>query len=453
VTIVESINQMRRVLQAGAAGCRMLVCAPSNAACDLLCQRLAPASGPRELLRLMSFQRSLADVPEAVRPYCRWDEEARCFLCPKLEELKKFEIIVTTCAMAGKLYNFGFERGSFDAVVVDEAGHAWEPEVVSAFAHLLHASGALVLAGDPRQLGPVTHSRPAIDSGLGTSMLERLLQEPLFARSEAAHPLTGGYHSGCITKLLSCYRCHPAIIRVPNELFYDGELIDASGEQARTLCGWDALLAPRFPVIFHGVDGCNAREGNSPSWFNVAEVEQSMDYVRRLIESRVAPQDIGIIAPYQKQVQKLRVALNRGGIRGVTVGSCEQFQGQERRVIIVTTVRTAPDLVAADTRFNLGFVANEKRMNVAMTRAKALLIVIGNTKLLYVDPNWKRFIDYCAENGALTGTPPDSGLVPADGEEQEEGGEEQEEGEEEGEGVVEDNEEDLGEELDAPDTL
>lgn len=73
----------------------------------------------------------------------------------------------------------------------------------------------------------------------------------------------------------------------------------------------------------------------------------------------------------------------------------EEFQGQERRVILVSTVRSNPEY----TECNLGFVRNEKRFNVAVTRAKALLIIVGNSLVLRSDPSWAQFIDYCKEKG------------------------------------------------------
>ncbi|KAM9351147.1 putative helicase mov-10-B.1 [Symphorus nematophorus] len=142
-----------------------------------------------------------------------------------------------------------------------------------------------------------------------------------------------------------------------------------------------------------------------------------MDYVRKLLQTHgkrglatISPSDIGIIAPYRKQVQKIRKALDKIGkdfkfknMNTLKVGSVEEFQGQERRVIMVSTVRSSPNYVDIDKQFNLGFVKNEKRFNVAVTRAKALLIVVGNPRVLSTDPTWDRFIQYCRDEGGYTG--------------------------------------------------
>ena len=89
------------------------------------------------------------------------------------------------------------------------------------------------------------------------------------------------------------------------------------------------------------------------------------------------------------------------------MGSVECFQGQERRVILLSTVRSEPELyLDHDIRYNLGFIAHPKRFNVAMTRAKALLIVIGCPSVLALDKkNWLPFLQYCHENGAIVGEP------------------------------------------------
>ncbi|KAH3800822.1 hypothetical protein DPMN_154465 [Dreissena polymorpha] len=123
--------------------------------------------------------------------------------------------------------------------------------------------------------------------------------------------------------------------------------------------------------------------------------------------TKLKPSDIGIIAPYKKQVSKIRQMLlakrHIDNQNEITVGSVEEFQGQEFKVIIISAVRS--DMTSAYTDiymvFNLGFLRNPKRFNVAMTRARALLIVIGNPITLEQDSCWKTFIDYCDQNNAF----------------------------------------------------
>ena len=125
-------------------------------------------------------------------------------------------------------------------------------------------------------------------------------------------------------------------------------------------------------------------------------------------ENRVLPKEIGVITPYRRQVQKIRKKLHQEhNFKDVTVGSTEEFQGQERKVIIVSTVRSTHQYVNTDNQYKLGFLANPKRFNVAITRAKALLIIIGNLHILSQDPAWADLLTYAREQGCYTGCPYD----------------------------------------------
>ena len=92
-------------------------------------------------------------------------------------------------------------------------------------------------------------------------------------------------------------------------------------------------------MIFHALEGTDMRESRSPSFFNPEELFIVVDYVKKLLEFNVDEDDIGIITPYRKQVQKLKWRLEERGMTDITVGTTEEFQGQERKVIIVSTVR------------------------------------------------------------------------------------------------------------------
>lgn len=155
------------------------------------------------------------------------------------------------------------------------------------------------------------------------------------------------------------------------------------------------------------MNGENLREGNSPSWFNPQEAQQVVAYATMLLRETPPPlseDEIGIIAPYARQAQKTRLALESRGIRDVKVGAVECFQGQERRCIIVTTGGSEIKHINSDLRYNLGFVANPKRFNVVVTRAKTLLIVVGSAEVLSLDKgHWLPFMECCHENGGWTG--------------------------------------------------
>uniref|UniRef100_A0AAQ6A7X2 RNA helicase n=1 Tax=Amphiprion ocellaris TaxID=80972 RepID=A0AAQ6A7X2_AMPOC len=408
VTLVEAIKQIEKTEHS----CHILACAPSNSATDLLCKKILEHVDEHKVYRMYASSWDPKMVPGELKACCNLVGE--CYTFPAKEELMKYRIMVTTLFTAGRLVTGGIPTGHFTHVFVDEAGHAVEPECVIPLAGLLNAeSGQVVLAGDPKQLGPILRSPFALKFGMGISLLERLMTDfPVYCKED------GVFNNCFVTKLLCNYRSHPAILKVPNELFYDGELQVCADEILRnSYCRWEYLPKMGFPVIFHGVAGIDQREKTSPSFFNVAEVEVLMDYVRKLLLSHgkrglstIAPRDIGIIAPYRKQVQKIRKALEKVGkdfkfknMNTLKVGSVEEFQGQERKVIMVSTVRSSPDYTDYDKMFNLGFVKNEKRFNVAVTRAKALLIVVGNPVVLNTDPTWAHFIKYCQDEGGYTG--------------------------------------------------
>ncbi|XP_046881375.1 putative helicase mov-10-B.1 isoform X1 [Hypomesus transpacificus] len=412
ITLVEAMTQVDRADPKA----HILACAPSNSAADLLCERLLGHLDPHRVHRLYASSRAPGTVPKHLLRHCNWDATQDCFVLPAKKVLMQYKVLVTTLVTAGRLVSGGVPAGHFSHVFVDEAGQAVEPECVIAVAGLLRARGGqLVLAGDPQQLGPILRSPLALQHGLGLSLLERLMKHNSLYQKTGE---LGHYNSRFVTKLLRNYRSHPAILKIPNQLFYDNELqVFADQWERDTYRNWEYLPKKGFPVIFHGVMGKDEREANSPSFFNVSEIEVLVDYLTKLMQTqgkkglpKLSPRDIGIIAPYRKQVEKIQKALKSvkelnqwNDIQELKVGSVEEFQGQERKIVMVTTVRSSINYVKMDQDFNIGFLANEKRFNVAMTRAKALLIVVGNPVILNKDPTWERFIRYCVDNEGYTG--------------------------------------------------
>lgn len=412
ITLVEAMNQVSRAHPTA----HILACAPSNSACDLLCERLMVHMDVHQVYRLYASSRDPSTVPQHLLNHCNWDKEQDAFVFPEKEILMKYTIIVTTMITAGRLVSIGVPVGHFSYVFVDEGGQAVEPECVIAISGLLSPeNGQLVLAGDPKQLGPILRSPLALQYGLGISLLERLMtQNVLYQKTTES----GHFDTRFVTKLLRNYRSHAAILKIPNELFYENELqVFANQWERETYCKWEHLPKKGFPVIFHGVMGKDEREANSPSFFNVSEIQVLMDYLVKLIETqgkkglpKLSAKDIGIIAPYRKQVEKIRKALKSvkavsqwSDLKELKVGSVEEFQGQERRIIMVSTVRSSINYVKMDKDFNIGFLSNEKRFNVAVTRARSLLIVVGNPVILNKDPTWNKFISYCVNEKGYTG--------------------------------------------------
>ena len=103
------------------------------------------------------------------------------------------------------------------------------------------------------------------------------------------------------------------------------------------------------------------------------------------------------------QVQKLRFLTEELNVPIPKIGSVEEFQGQERKVIILSAVRSSSTLLKTDIRHAIGFIASPKRLNVALTRARALLIILGNPHVLAQDPCWREVLEYCVKHGGYIG--------------------------------------------------
>lgn len=425
---------------------RILLVAPSNSATDhLAIKMLERGVMPSTLLRINAFSRPL-DLPPAIRGVSNVSKDRsgdEVHAMPELKVIWSKRIIVVTCLMAAKLHALGCTE-FFTHGLIDEAGHAEEPLTISAIAGLVSRSAPecrLVMAGDPKQLGPVILSKLAQTNGLATSTFERLIEhaEPYARSRDAEGKAIGPLDDRYICKLVINYRSHPTILEVPNAAFNDNELIaGALGDTRKALLDFPGIKAdPRkkgkdsLPIIFHAVVGKDMREERSPSWYNIDELALVNQYVTALTDAkyrgqRPAPKDIGIISPYRKQVEKIRTVLKTDGRPDLKVGSVEEFQGQERLAIIVSTVRSSPEHLGHDEKFRLGFLRNPKRFNVAVTRAKAMLIVIGNPHVPCCrDPHWLSFTRFVYKRKGWVGSEAPESVKRAEGDDDEmEGNEE-----------------------------
>ncbi|XP_071406120.1 RNA helicase Mov10l1 isoform X3 [Pithys albifrons albifrons] len=396
VTVIEAILQLHYTLPDS----RILVCAPSNAATDLICLKLHQSNllKPGAMVRVNSAIRSAEQIDDMVKPYCKDGDDIQKALWSR--------IIITTCNSAGLLYQTNTRLGHFTHVILDEAGQASEPESLIPLELISEADGQIVLVGDPKQLGPTIKSRLALTFGLSMSLLERLTSRELYLRDEDAFGAYGAYNPLLITKLTKNYRSHPALLTLPSKLFYHKELeVCADTSVVNSLLNWGKLPRKGFPLIFHGIRGSELREGHSPSWFNPTEAVQVMQYCCHLAKNEnaaVSVTDVGVITPYRKQVIKIKLLLRSVDLADIKVGTVEEFQGQEYMVIILSTVRSQESFID-DEEYCLGFLCNPKRFNVAITRAKALLIVVGNPHILVKDPCFCALLEYSLMNRAYVG--------------------------------------------------
>ncbi|GBG86912.1 hypothetical protein CBR_g44368 [Chara braunii] len=402
---------------------RILACAATNSAADSLLLGLV-GCGITSILRLNAHTRpldGLNPVPEEVMRYSN-RHSGGGFQTPTREEFLGHRVVVSTSCSASGVWQAGMEAELYSHVFVDEASSMVEPECLIPIACCLHPQSVVVLAGDPQQLGPVVHcllckgmDGSGRGGGLEMSLLERLMtSEPsksIYMNGLAQDGGCGPVPRFFATKLVRNYRSHRAILELPSRLFYNNELVAESNVQlTSSLCRWAELPNKNeFPILFHAVDGTAMRDEGSPSFFNAEECAQVVRYVEKLLADQtlgLRSAEIGVVAPYRRQVQKLQHHLhNKLQFDDIKVGSVEEFQGQERRVIILTTVRSDPAFVQDEYTQNIGFIKNPKRLNVAITRAMHLLIIVGNPKALKPDANWRKLLEYCVDNHAYVGCP------------------------------------------------
>ncbi|XP_021896083.1 LOW QUALITY PROTEIN: uncharacterized ATP-dependent helicase C29A10.10c-like [Carica papaya] len=281
------------------------------------------------------------------------------------------EIVFTTVSSSGRKLFSRLTHG-FDMVVIDEAAQASE---VGVLPPLSLGAARCVLVGDPQQL-PAT----VISKAAGTLLYSR----SLFERFQQA---------GCPTMLLSVqYRMHPQIRDFPSRYFYQGRLTDSESvvNLPDEVYYKDALLRPyTFFDISHGRE---SHRGGSVSYENVDEARFCVGlymHLQKTLKSMGAGKvSVGIITPYKLQLKCLKHEfgnlLSQDELKDLYINTVDAFQGQERDVIIMSCVRAS--------NHGVGFVADIRRMNVALTRARRALWVMGNANSLIRSDDWAALI-------------------------------------------------------------
>jgi hypothetical protein len=179
VTMVEAMLQ----LLLNKPTTRILACAPSNSAADIIAERLAAVLNTDQLFRFYAASRFKNQAPDRLLDYAHFLPGTETFSVPPMARLRRFRVIVATCVSASVPYGIGMPRGHFSHIFVDEAGQATEPEVMIAVKTMCDRATNVVLSGDPRQLGPIIRSNIAQKLGLETSLLERLMRLPIYAET------------------------------------------------------------------------------------------------------------------------------------------------------------------------------------------------------------------------------------------------------------------------------
>lgn len=301
--------------------------------------------------------------------------EARATEAGIVEEILKEATVI--CATNTGLDSDLLGASRFDLVVIDEACQCTEP---ACWIPLLRAE-RLVLAGDHCQLPPTVLSTEAARTGFSVSLQERLVML---------------YGESISQRLLVQYRMHEQIMGFSSAEFYEGLLQSHESVATHRLCDSPGVREEELttePVLFIDTSGACYDEEKEPagsSWRNPDEGLLAVKKVRDLLSCGVEPSDIAVITPYTAQVRLLREQLNN---EEVEIGSVDGFQGREKEVVIISLVRS-------NKTKEIGFLKDVRRMNVALTRARRKLIVIGDSATITSNPFYERLLEYFDKIGA-----------------------------------------------------
>lgn len=408
---------------------QVLVCAPSNTAVDLLVLKCLeqgmsvvrlgnPARVEQELhahtmdgaishhddykllkqirreteqirSRALKFKRNFGSRERSERSRLLREARDLSHSARKLEEYIIHQILSQSqvvCATLSGAASTLLGKKTFHTVFIDEAAQALAP---ACWIPLLRAD-RVIFAGDHFQLPPTVKSVEAEKEGLGRTLLEEIVEK-----------------APEVSVMLEVqYRMNQQIMTFSGNQFYQGKL------QADALV-WDHRLAPGIaPLEFVDTAGAGFNEAKDPETLSTYNEEEGLFVLKHLalLLNQLASQapeslegfTIGIIAPYKAQVQSLKNQLSESPMlesyaQQITINTVDGFQGQERDIIYISLTRS-------NAKGEIGFLANTRRMNVALTRARKKLVVIGDSATLGNHPFYQAFFDYAERNEAYHST-------------------------------------------------
>lgn len=290
---------------------------------------------------------------------------------------------VIACTLTGSAHHLLTGR-SFGTLFIDEAAQALEASCWIA----IQKADRVILAGDHRQLPPTVKSPAALSGGLDKTLMQTICENK----------------PRCVSMLTVQYRMADDIMQFPNQEFYDGLLQSDPGVKYRGILDWDTAVEwveaggeERPPFRFPFEEG-ETLAPDGLSRINPVEAELALqtlhDYIERIGKDRILYErlDIGIISPYKGQVHLLRKILRKDSYwkplrHLISINTVDGFQGQERDIILISMVRQ-------NEQGQVGFLADLRRMNVAITRARMKLIIIGHSPTLCRHPFYRRLKQY-----------------------------------------------------------
>lgn len=315
----------------------------------------------------------------------------------KEQELKNVDVIFCTTSVAANPKFLKATKGRIYQCIIDECGMCTEPE--SMVPIIGTKAEQIVLIGDHKQLRPIVLCRAAVDLGLEKSLFER-------------YACQGRY----LTMLKKQYRMNPFICEFPSKAFYDGQLETVPSriwQELSPLKFWTRLFMKmndpvrgHIPHIFCHIEGeenvltVSTEEGNEQSRSNMKEVEQVVRVFKYMMDvEKVDPNRINVISQYNAQCHALKEAFLKEGLINIKINTVIASQGGEWDYVIFSTVRSLPIFLIESNptdgwcKKNLGFITDHHQINVALTRARRGLIIIGNQNLLRCDRIWRDLIE------------------------------------------------------------
>lgn len=270
------------------------------------------------------------------------------------------------------------EGEKYSTLFIDEAAQALEAACWIA----IRKAGRVILAGDHCQLPPTVKSIMALKGGLGKTLMERIVEN----KPEA------------VTLLKMQYRMNEQIMKFSSEWFYNGMVESAPTVSHRGILDYDT------PMMWIDTAECDGKEefvGENFGRINRAEAELTLQtlqqYLEKIGKQRILEEsiDVGIISPYRAQVQLLRKELRKREFfrpyrHLLTVNTVDGFQGQERDIILISLVRS-------NDGGDIGFLRDLRRMNVAITRARMKLIILGSSETMTSHPFYKKLYEYVGQ--------------------------------------------------------
>ena len=366
VTLIEVIRQHIKMKV------KILVVTPTHIATDNILGRLLEL-GQTNLVRLGHPANS--SYPEfTLDNVCRKQNKS------KKTVLHQSSVVLST--LAGCLQKISsMKRDHFGLTIVEEAGQPLEALVWT----IVKYSVRLILAGDFKQLGPTLMTADGeIKRILGTSIIQRISNQGI----------------GPCVMLKVQYRMAALIAEWPNQQFYDGKLKTAEKISSLSVISLPKIMVWRLPSVKNlflvDTNGTQregkVQSGNTHYVHNPKEAASVAKLAKQLLRSGVKPEMLGIVSFYSKQVGLLEKLIKTTIYKGVEVKTIDGFQGREKEVLLVSMVRSNPE-------HEIGFLKDSRRWNVAVTRAKRLLVVVGDVSTFLKEETFKSFFEYMKLNG------------------------------------------------------